>query len=142
MNTDALFFSKSESWSTPIDLFNKLNDEFGFTLDVCADSENTKCERYYTKDDDALLQSWVGICWMNPPYGLQIIAWMKKAHHESAVNGSTVVCLVPVRSDTAWWHDYAMKGDIRFIRGRLYFSESKNAAPFPSAIVIFQPNIP
>ena len=63
--------------------------------------------------------------------------WMKKAY-ESSLHGATVVCLVPARTDTAWWHDYAMKGNIEFIRGRLKFGSSKNSAPFPSAVVVFQ----
>ena len=73
---------------------------------------------------------------MNPPYGREIGKWMLKAFHE-ACNGATVVCLVPARTDTAWWHDFAMKGDITFIRGRLKFGGHKNNAPFPSAIVVF-----
>ena len=74
---------------------------------------------------------------MNPPYGREIGKWLKKAY-ESSINGAIVVCLIPARTDTAWWHDYVMKGKIRFIRGRLKFGGSKNSAPFPSAIVIFQ----
>jgi site-specific DNA-methyltransferase (adenine-specific) len=76
---------------------------------------------------------------MNPPYGKEIGKWMKKAY-ESAVNGALVVCLVPARTDTKWWHDYAMKGEITFIRGRLKFDRHKNSAPFPSAIVVFRPS--
>jgi len=75
---------------------------------------------------------------MNPPYGREIGKWVKKAY-ESAQSGATVVCLVPARTDTAWWHDYCAKGEIRFVRGRLKFGGSKNSAPFPSAVVIFRP---
>jgi hypothetical protein len=74
---------------------------------------------------------------MNPPYGREIGLWMKKAYESHKQNGATVVCLVPARTDTAWWHDYAMNGEITFIRGRLKFGGSKNAAPFPSALVVF-----
>jgi site-specific DNA-methyltransferase (adenine-specific) len=78
-------------------------------------------------------------CWMNPPYGREIKAWMKKAY-DSSRTGALVVCLVPARTDTAWWHDYATKAaEIRFIRGRLRFGDAKHAAPFPSAVVVFQP---
>lgn len=140
MNTDLHFSSKTPEWETPQDLFDKLNEEFEFTLDVCATKENTKCEWFISKAEDALSVPWgtVGACWMNPPYGREIIKWMKKAHEES-LKGSTVVCLVPARTDTKWWWEYAMKGEIRFIRGRLKFGGCKNSAPFPSAIVIFKP---
>ena len=127
------FSSKTDMWSTPQDLFDSLNTEHGFTLDVCATPDNAKCERFFTKDDDGLSQPWDGVCWMNPPYGRKIGKWMKKA----CECGATVVCLVPARTDTAWWHDYAMKGRITFLRGRLKFGGHKNSAPFPSAVVVF-----
>jgi len=75
---------------------------------------------------------------MNPPYGRTIGQWMRKAHIASR-QGATVVCLVPSRTDTRWWHDYAMKGEIRFIKGRLKFGDAKANAPFPNALVIFRP---
>jgi site-specific DNA-methyltransferase (adenine-specific) len=53
--------------------------------------------------------------------------------------GYKVVCHLPARTDTAWWHDYVIKGDVTFLRGRLKFGGHKNSAPFPSAIVIFKP---
>lgn len=130
------FSSKTDLWSTPQDFFEKLNTEFNFTTDVCATFENAKCKNYFTAETDGLKQVWLGRCWMNPPYGRTIGAWMKKAW-ESSLRGATVVCLVPARTDTRWWHDYAMRGEIRFIRGRLKFGGSKNSAPFPSAIIIF-----
>ena len=91
---------------------------------------------YYTKAEDGLSKEWKGKVWMNPPYGREIIKWMKKAY-ESSLDGAMVVCLVPSRTDTKWWHEYAMKGTIEFIRGRLKFGGSKNSAPFPSALIIF-----
>lgn len=128
--------SDSVEWSTPQDLYDELNQEFGFTLDVAATPENAKCERYFTRKDDGLSQSWAGnVCWMNPPYGREIGRWMRKAFQES--REATVVCLVPARPDTRWWHDSATQGEIRFLRGRLKFGGCKNAAPFPSAIVVF-----
>jgi phage N-6-adenine-methyltransferase len=132
-----LFTSQTDNWETPQALFDKLNDEFHFNVDVCADNSNAKCNKFYTKEQDGLQQNWTGICWMNPPYGREIGKWLKKAY-ESSINGATVVCLIPARTDTAWWHDYVMKGEIRFIRGRLKFGGSKNSAPFPSAIVVFR----
>jgi len=131
------FSSATDLWSTPIDFFNKYNEQYGFELDVCANAENAKCQRFFTKEDDGLSKEWSGICWMNPPYGREISKWMKKAH-ESSLAGATVVCLVPARTDTAWWHDYAINGEIEFIRGRLKFGGSKNSAPFPSAVVVFK----
>lgn len=131
-----MFTSKTDLWSTPQDLFDVLDSIYHFTIDVCAAPENAKCERYFTPEDDGLSQSWNGICWMNPPYGRQIGKWLRKAY-ESAQNGATVVCLIPARTDTAWWHDYVMKGNVRFLRGRLKFGGAKNSAPFPSAIVVF-----
>jgi phage N-6-adenine-methyltransferase len=128
--------SNSDRWETPQKLFDELNQKYNFELDVCALPENAKCENYFTPEVDGLKQDWAGVCWMNPPYGREIGKWMKKAL-ESSRNGAIVVCLVPARTDTAWWHDYAMKGEIEFIRGRLKFGNSKNSAPFPSAIVVF-----
>ena len=131
-----LYSSASDEWETPQDLFNKLDEHFHFQTDVCANSANAKCSHFFTREQNGLSQEWGGSCWMNPPYGREINQWMKKAV-ESAEKGATVVCLVPARTDTAWWHDYAMKGRIYFIRGRLKFGGSKNSAPFPSAVIVF-----
>ena len=134
---DVLFSSKSVVWETPQDLFDKLNAEFHFDLDVCALPENAKCERYYTPEDDGLSQPWNGICWCNPPYGRTIGKWVQKAY-ETFAGGGTVVMLLPARTDTKWFHEYIYnKAEIRFIKGRLKFGNSKNAAPFPSMIVVF-----
>ena len=130
------FSSKTNEWTTPINFYNELNKEFNFTLDPCCTKDNAKCKKFYTKNDDGLSKDWSKeIVFMNPPYGREIKHWIKKAHDES-LKGALVVCLIPARTDTAYWHDYCMKGTIRFIRGRLKFSE-KNSAPFPSAVVIF-----
>lgn len=131
-----LFTSNTDLWATPQDFFDKLNEEFNFELDVCANDENAKCARYFTETEDGLKQNWNGVCWMNPPYGRVIGDWVKKAY-EASLGGATVVCLLPSRTDTRWWHDYCMKGEIRLIKGRLKFGDSTNSAPFPSAIVIF-----
>ena len=136
MNTEVMFSSASDDWETPQAFFDDLNAEFNFTFDVCASDKNHKTEEYYPEDVDGLTQKWLGTCWMNPPYGRTIGLWMKKAY-ESSLQGATVVCLIPSRTDTKWWHDYAVKGEIRFVKGRLKFGGHKNSAPFPSAVVIF-----
>lgn len=129
----------TDEWVTPQDLFDRLNYEFGFDLDVCADHSNAKTDYFFSKEVDALKMNWRGVCWMNPPYGRQIVAWMKKAYEESQA-GATVVCLVPSSTSTGWWHDYAMKGEIRFLRGRVKYVGKKGHAPFDSVIVIFRPS--
>jgi len=133
----ALFQSDRQDWETPQRLFDKLDAEFHFTHDVCALPKNAKCRSYFTPREDGLLQDWKGVCWMNPPYGKEIEKWMQKAFFEST-RGVTVVCLVPARTDTEWWHKYALQGEIRFLRGRLKFQGADATAPFPSAVVVFR----
>ncbi|HWR31370.1 MAG TPA: DNA N-6-adenine-methyltransferase [Negativicutes bacterium] len=133
------FSSESPEWETPQPFFNALNEIFGFTVDVCATKDNAKCQRYFTPEQNGLAHEWKGVCWMNPPYGREIGKWVKKAY-ESSQAGATVVCLLPARTDTSWFQDYCMKGEIRFLRGRLKFGGSKNNAPFPNAIVVFRTN--
>ncbi len=131
----SLFSSQTSEWSTPQDLFDALDAEFHFTLDVCSNRTNHKANPLPTFG--ALLANWTGVCWMNPPYGREIGKWVRKAW-ESSQAGATVICLLPSRTDTRWWHDYVMKAsEIRFIKGRLKFGGAKNSAPFPSAIVVF-----
>ena len=133
------FSSKTDEHPTPIEVYDGLDREFHFTLDPCATPQNAKCPLFFTEADDGLSQDWgKHKVFMNPPYGRSIIKWMKKAY-ESSEKGALVVCLIPSRTDTKWWHDYAMKGEIRFIRGRIKFEGSVNNAPFPSAIVVFRP---
>lgn len=130
------FSSAKDEWSTPQDFFDALNQEFNFTLDPCATIENAKCVKFFTKEQDGLAQSWESErVFMNPPYGRTIKDWMRKAVEE-AKRGALVVCLVPARTDTHWWHEYALQGTIRFLRGRLKFGGHQNFAPFPSAVVI------
>lgn len=130
------FSSKSNEWSTPADLFAKLDAEFHFTLDPCCTHENAKCEHHYTINENGLTQSWDGeTVFVNPPYGREIGKWVRKA---SETKG-TVVMLIPARTDTSYFHDYVLgKAEIRFIRGRLKFGNSTQGAPFPSLIVIFR----
>lgn len=141
MNKSVMFSSKSDLWETPQDLFDKLNQEFGFTLDACALPENAKCKRFYTPEQDGLNQPWNGIVWCNPPYGRNIGSWVRRGLLAS-VSGALVVMLLPARTDTRWFHEYIYHRnnvEIRFLRGRLHFGESKNSAPFPSMIVVFRP---
>lgn len=136
----AHYSSKTNEWGTPQDLFDKLNAEFTFTLDPCASKDNHKCDRYFTKDQDGLIRKWQGeTVFMNPPYGRQIGLWMSKAYDEALIAGVTVVCLIPARTDTKYWHNYVMKAhEIRFIKGRLCFNDGEGRAPFPSAIIVFK----
>lgn len=136
-----MFSSNNDSWSTPKDFFDKLNSIFKFTIDVCALPDNTKCSQYYTPDEDGLKQEWMGVCWMNPPYGRDIVKWVEKAYKSAKQNGATIVCLLPARVDTRWWHAYCAKGEVHFLKGRLKFGNSTNSAPFPSCIVVFRPNL-
>ena len=137
--TSVHFSSQSDDWATPQDLFDRLNEDWGpFNLDVCASAHNRKCKQYFSVSDNGLKQVWApNRCWMNPPYGRTIGKWIEKAYKES-MDGALVVCLIPSRTDTAWWHDYVMRGKVIFIRGRIKFNNHVNSAPFPSAIVIFR----
>lgn len=130
------FSSKTDDWATPQDLFDKLDAQYHFDWDVCASVENSKCVKFYTREQDGLKQTWNSVCWMNPPYGREIGKWVAKAY-ESSLQGTTVVCLLPSRTDTKWFHQYCVKGKIEFLKGRLKFGDSKNSAPFPSMIVVF-----
>jgi phage N-6-adenine-methyltransferase len=133
----AYLLSKS-LWSTPAKLFAELDREFHFTLDVCATSENAKCERFFSPDDDGLAQKWKGVCWMNPPYGRQIDKWVKKALASARSGAATVVCLSPATTGTLWFHKYVLGHSvIRFLKGRFKFGDSSNSAPFDNMIVVF-----
>lgn len=132
-----MYTSNTDEWETPNQLFNQLNYEFNFGMDVCATKKNAKCEVFIEKDVDSLKLDWTDIepkwKWMNPPYGREIIKWVKKASEEKMV-----VALLPARTDTKWFHDYIYgKAEIRFLKGRLKFGNAKWNAPFPSMIVIF-----
>ena len=139
-NIQVMFSSKDDKWSTPQDFYDELNVEFGFTLDPCADDSNHKCNKYYTEEDDGLLQDWQGeIVFCNPPYGKAIKDWVRKAYIEGCKPNTTVVMLIPARTDTIYFHKYIYhKAEIRFIKGRLKFGNSKNSAPFPSMVVVYR----
>jgi site-specific DNA-methyltransferase (adenine-specific) len=130
--------TQTDVWSTPQWLFHALDREFGFTLDPCSDGANAKCRKHYTLLENGLRRDWgTETVFLNPPYS-ECLAWMQKAYGAAQL-GATVVCLVPSRTDTEWWHAYAMKGEIRFLRRRLRFGDAKSNAPFPSAVVVFRP---
>ena len=139
-NIQVMFSSKDDKWSTPQDFYDELNAEFGFTLDPCADDYNHKCDKYYTLEDDGLLQDWKGeIVFCNPPYGKAIKDWVRKAYIEGCKPNTTVVMLIPARTDTIYFHKYIYhKAEIRFLKGRLKFGNSKNSAPFPSMVVVYR----
>lgn len=140
MINPGMMSSATDDWATPLSFFRTVELEFGaFDLDVCADANNAKAAKFFDREKNGLAQEWTGKCWMNPPYGKRIGEWMAKAR-ESALHGAVVVCLVPARTDTAWWHE-SVEGhaEVRFIRGRLKFGGGKDSAPFPSALVIFRP---
>ena len=129
--------SNTDEWSTPQAMFDRINQEFGpFDVDVCANSGNAKCPRFYTLEDDGLSKRWSPMrVWCNPPYS-DLKAWMKKAYEES-LQGAYVVALIPARTDTKAFHEFIAKGKIIFIKGRLKFGNAKSSAPFPSMLVIF-----
>lgn len=139
MITSGMMSSKTPEWATPQEFFDELNNEFNFTLDPCCTHENAKCAYHFTKEEDGLSQKWGGqTVFCNPPYGRELTKWVKKCHDEGQ-NGATVVMLIPARTDTRWFHDYIYnKAEIRFIKGRLKFGNSKSAAPFPSMLVIYK----
>ena len=134
----AQFSSQKDDWETPQELFDQLDKMFHFTLDAASSDENAKCEKHFTAEDDGLKQNWGGeVVWLNPPYGRQIGKWVQKAFEEGQKPDTFIVCLLPARTDTAWFHDYCRCGEVVFIRGRLKFGRSRNSAPFPSMLVFF-----
>ena len=133
------FSSETGDWDTPQNFFDKLDAQFEFTLDACATEANAKCDKYFTAEQDGLAQDWKGhTVFVNPPYGRGIGTWLQKGYQESLQHNTLVVMLIPARTDTKWWHDYVMKAkEVHLVKGRLKFGDSENAAPFPSAVVVF-----
>lgn len=135
-----MFSSKTDDWATPQELYDTLNEEFGFTLDPCASSSNAKCDKFYTKQDNGLSKNWAGErVFCNPPYGREISKWVEKCSIEANNPNTVVVALLPARTDTQYFHRfiYDKAKEVRFIKGRLKFGGHSNSAPFPSMIVIF-----
>jgi site-specific DNA-methyltransferase (adenine-specific) len=142
MLSKALFASTNTLWGTPRAFFDPQSARYGpFDLDVCATGINARCRDFISPEQDALRQPWHGVCWMNPPYSRDIGKWILKAWRETEMPGHAkrVVCLLPARTDTRWWHDYVQKyaSRIEFVRGRLKFEGAVNSAPFPSAVAVF-----
>ena len=136
-----MFSSKSNDWTTPQGFFDALDNRFGpFTLDAAASIDNYKVNKYLTNSDDSLTQDWSGNkVFLNPPYGRALKDWVRKAYEEGQKDNTTVVMLIPARTDTQYWHDYVMKADeILLVKGRLKFGDGSNAAPFPSAVIVFR----
>jgi len=136
----ALFSSNRMDWETPDELFESVNREFGFTLDAASSHENAKCRRHYTEKEDGLSQNWGGeTVWVNPPYGKELPKWIQKCAQEGRKQNTTVVMLIPARTDTKAFHEHIYgKAEIRFIKGRLKFKGAKTGAPFPSMLVVFR----
>ena len=116
-----MFTSRSDEWRTPPELFEALDAQFGFTLDPCATAENAKCNRFFTKADDGLAQDWAGeTVFVNPPYSA-VKDWMRKVTDQHRAHDITVVTLTPARTDTRWFHSYALQASaLWFLRGRLH----------------------
>lgn len=143
MVAKAHFSSDTWEWATPQNVFDKLNEEFGFCLDAAATAENAKCTSYFTQEVDGLKQDWsrFGTVWVNPPYGRMVTGpWVRKGFEES-LKGATVVMLLPSRTGNSWFQKYVLKtgAEVRFLPGRLKFGGAKNTAPFCSAVVVFRP---
>ena len=141
-NIKTMLSSKDMDWETPQVFFDELNEEFNFTLDPCATKKTAKCEKYFTRKEDGLEQDWGGeVVFCNPPYGTEIKHWVKKCLEESKKPNTSVVMLIPARTDTIYFHEYIYKkAEIRFIKGRLKFGgkqKGSGSAPFPSMIVIY-----
>lgn len=136
----AHFFSSDKTdWETPNWFFSAVNSEFHFDLDAAATMENRKVKKFFSPHQDAFRLQWKGNVWLNPPYGRGIGRWIAKAQDEAYLRRSTVVCLVPARTDTNWWFDYARFAEVRFLKGRIKFVGADNGANFPSALLIFRP---
>ena len=139
----ARFYTKFESikqdYATPQDLYMAFHKIYDFEIDLAADSSNHKCDKYFTEEQDALKQDWIGRCWLNPPFGSGSIGkWVKKAYEESIKHGSTIAVLIPARTNTRWWHDYVMySGKLYYILGRPKFGDSKHGLPQPLVVVVF-----
>lgn len=172
MRNELMFSSAYDAWATPQDWFDKRNAIEKFQVDVCAAEDTAKCPIYYTKENSCLDKDWLTdeddklfnttVCFMNPPYGREIGKFVKKAYEQS-YRGCRVVCLLPARTDTKWFHEYCADAEIEFIEGRLTFGSDaywewvweqptlnnkpnslykkygkKNPAPFPSMVVVFE----
>lgn len=149
-------------WRTPPDLFEALDNDFGFSFDAAACENSKLCDSYasvsgahqldgdgkwvFNKEADGLTGRWYNNTFCNPPYGRGIKHWLEKAYDEAVDNNVTSALLVPARTDTTYWHDFVMTEavkEVRLIKGRVKFrlpdGSSTAPAPFPSAVVVFSP---
>lgn len=156
MNSALMFSKASDEWSTPKDFWDALHEEFHFTVDAAASTANAKCGIWFGPGglcEDALaLKDWrpddgVRAVWLNPPYS-RCREFIAKAADEARTHALTVVCLVPSRTDTRWWHESVWDRashlprpgvEIRFVKGRLTFGGAPAGAPFPSVVIVFRP---
>lgn len=143
-NFNGKFESAKQDWETPSNLFNRINDIFHFTIDLAATENNTKCKKFIS--EDSLSIPWKGIGWLNPPYGGEVLNrlsnWVEKAFKDSKEFQSTIVMLLPARTNTKWWHKFCMKSyEIMFIEGRPKFGEAFYGLPQPLALVVFKNGI-
>ena len=148
---NVMFSSASDEWETPQHIFNALHEEFNFTYDLAANHNNAKCENYFTKEDNALVQNWTAVGrrgWLNPHYSRQLCKQVQQQAAEERLSGFLTVALLPARTDTKMFHRYIYDKDkwmpregieIRLLAGRLKFSGCKNSAPFPSMVVVYSP---
>lgn len=137
------FTSTRQDWNTPKSLFEPLNAEFKFTVDLAASTENALAPKFYTKELDGLKQPWEGVCWLNPPFGdksSKMVDWIKRAYMQSQRNPDlTVVMLIPARTNTRWFHQYCMKAaEVRFICGRPKFGGATHGLPQPLVLIVFK----
>ncbi len=147
-NISKMMTSIEQDWATPQSFVNLVEKKMNlkFDLDVCAYNHTTKAKKWFTEQDDALTKEWKGNCWMNPPYGQAIPIWLNYAYEQSQKHGSTIVCLVPARTDTVWFHNAAGRGTLILLKGRISFerahgkdTEHKPGA-FGSMLIVFGPN--
>ena len=139
-----------QNWETPNEIFDYFNSVYHFDFDLAADEKNHKCPNYFSESNNPLDKEWIGICWLNPPWGdrkYKLKEWIKKSFLESQKENCMVAILIPARTNTSWWHDYCMKAEtIYFIKGRPRFIERKegfpqpckHGLPQPLAVIIFK----
>ena len=140
---DQKWFNRDKvDYETPADIFDPLNKEFNFNLDVAASQHNAKVDEFFTQVEDGLVQKWEGVAWMNPPFGREMQKWVRKAYSEFLERGTTVVALLPARTNTKWWHECIQDiAIVRFIQGQVKFNGYKRGLWMPMCIVIWNFNI-
>lgn len=148
---DALYGSAdnggSQEWYTPQYILARVLAVLGeIDLDPCAEKHtekgpNVPAKRHITRQENGLAHPWTGRVFANPPYGKDMRAWAQKFMAEYRANRMpSVILLAHARTDTVWY-SYLCGVPVCFIKGRLKFSDSKNSAPFPSALFYVGPNV-